>query len=884
MDSRRFDAIARSAAIPATRRSALGALISGSLLGAFGLGQAETAPVAAQGGLCVLDFTATVRQGPSAKRPLVPRGTSGELRGFLRFALSGSGDLQQADLLLDDGTSLPVVGQATGHGFQARIDLGQGRALVAVGVGEQDLTRCLGRLDGPASGPEPGDLVDWHATAGVQNLPPGSGGSSGAGGAQTSGRGNRPIDGSRPNNGGSSGGGSSGGSGQACPQGQTRCGGACVDLSSDARNCGACGTVCPDGGRCRNGTCRAAGNTSSGGSSSGGSSSGSGASGGSSSSAQTAQTCPQGQTRCGETCVDIQTDTAHCGQCDHPCASELGAGTCIDGVCACASGTTRCDDVCVNTDRDPLNCGTCGTECADSEECVGGACAAAQTVCQQGQTRCGDACVNTTSDAANCGTCGTVCADGEACSNSRCTPTTTTTTTTGCPEGQVRCGGTCVEALPNFGTEGISCPGGGAAPTECSAGRVLCNGACFPEGSCQPTDCQPGWGYCYGVCRDFQNDPGYCGGCTTPCTGGTLCKGGTCVACPEGQTLCSTGCVDTKTDLNNCGFCGNLCGTQCIDGQCTGVGPAPGCVPGTTRCSNGCVDLTKDAANCGACGVVCPPNSYCAPPGTCTYCEPGLALCGDTCIDISSDINNCGACGYRCPPDSLGRAAGGCVTYQGRIVCGYPPISGPGAPNEQQTLAPSDQQTLVPADQLTLAPADVTTCASGQVDCGGVCTDLSVDPLNCGSCFNACASDASCQGGQCSAPVDVSDTTTIVEEEPPAATCPEGQVNCGGVCADVFSDPSNCGSCGVVCQAGSTCDFGVCTAAPAADAPADEAPVADAPADQDSASQTTPEEGDTTQQSAPAESDTTCGAAGDACDPAASGACCSGVCNDGTCA
>ena len=129
MDSRRFDAIARSVATPATRRSALGALVGSSLLGAFGFGRTEPARVAAQqeqeqdqpeddrgqGGLCVLEFVATVRQGPSANRTLVAGGDLGEVRGFIRFSLSRSGDLQNADLLLEVGSSLPVVGQATGY-------------------------------------------------------------------------------------------------------------------------------------------------------------------------------------------------------------------------------------------------------------------------------------------------------------------------------------------------------------------------------------------------------------------------------------------------------------------------------------------------------------------------------------------------------------------------------------------------------------------------------------------------------------------------------------------------------------------------------------------------------------------------------------------------
>ena len=507
-----------------------------------------------------------------------------------------------------DGSSLPVVGQATGHALDLRIGVGPGRALVAVGVGEQPVTQCLGAFDGPATGPQVGDLGEWHATAGVQNLP----------GAA---RGGRHRD-----------------RGARQPPGWWQ----------------------PPGWRLERGR---HGRRLEWGSSGGGS----------------GPVCLSGQTRCGDACVDLRTD--------------------------------------------PFNCGACGNRCAVNN-CTGGVCREAGAPvqdCAPPFAVCAAACVNLTTDPAHCGTCDTACATGETCVNSVCTPGTTGAS--GCPEGQVLCGTACQEALPNFGTDGLSCPGGGAPPTACPAGRILCNGACFPEGACQPADCPPGQGYCYGVCRDFQNDPGYCGGCGTACPGG-ICSGGACVTCEEGTTPCGAACVDTKTDLNNCGFCGNLCGTQCIDGQCTGVGPAPAlrCLWGETICGDECVNISEDRANCGGCGIVCPADSICGPMGVCHPCAPGLTVCGDTCVDITSDLNNCGACGYVCPDDANYCGDGG-----DGIVCAYPPISGPQA----------------------LAPTDVASCPPGQVDCGGICVDLSSDPFNCGSCGVICAAGTSCQSGAC---------------------------------------------------------------------------------------------------------------------------------------
>lgn len=43
--------------------------------------------------------------------------------------------------------------------------------------------------------------------------------------------------------------------------------------------------------------------------------------------------CPVGETRCGPSCVDTQTDSNHCGQCNNACATGLCAdGTCLGGA------------------------------------------------------------------------------------------------------------------------------------------------------------------------------------------------------------------------------------------------------------------------------------------------------------------------------------------------------------------------------------------------------------------------------------------------------------------------------------------------------------------------------------------------------------------------
>ena len=40
------------------------------------------------------------------------------------------------------------------------------------------------------------------------------------------------------------------------------------------------------------------------------------------------------------------------------------------------------------------------------------------------------------------------------------------------------------------------------------------------------------------------------------------------VSCDGGQTSCGGKCVDTSTDMNNCGGCGVVCNTACTAGVC----------------------------------------------------------------------------------------------------------------------------------------------------------------------------------------------------------------------------------------------------------------------------------------------------------------------------
>ena len=42
------------------------------------------------------------------------------------------------------------------------------------------------------------------------------------------------------------------------------------------------------------------------------------------------------------------------------------------------------------------------------------------------------------------------------------------------------------------------------------------------------------------------------------------------------------------------------------------------------------------------------------------------------------------------------------------------------------------------------------------------------------------------------------------------ASCTPGRTLCSGMCIDLTTDPSNCGSCNTLCPSGSTCVAGSC--------------------------------------------------------------------------
>lgn len=122
------------------------------------------------------------------------------------------------------------------------------------------------------------------------------------------------------------------------------------------------------------------------------------------------------------------------------------------------------------------------------------------------------------------------------------------------------------------------------------------------------------------------------------------CGGLGCGACDERVATCGgTVCV------NNC-LEENLCGGETFTND-QGYEQTCSFGPEVTTCEDQCIDTSSDSEHCGACGNLCPITEVCI-DSRC-QCPLGWDICEDACTDTSSDKRHCGQCGASCQPGEM---------------------------------------------------------------------------------------------------------------------------------------------------------------------------------------------------------------------------------------
>lgn len=104
---------------------------------------------------CLIDFEATVRQGPSSGVALL---------GVFDFKVDEEGVLY-GKLMQEAGGEILAAGQVVGRAVHLVFDLGEDQTVFGVGTAKVRITNdtCGLELGGPFVGPAPGDAGDWLA-------------------------------------------------------------------------------------------------------------------------------------------------------------------------------------------------------------------------------------------------------------------------------------------------------------------------------------------------------------------------------------------------------------------------------------------------------------------------------------------------------------------------------------------------------------------------------------------------------------------------------------------------------------------------------------------------------------------------------------------------
>ncbi|MBL8916930.1 MAG: hypothetical protein JNM17_39870 [Archangium sp.] len=344
---------------------------------------------------------------------------------------------------------------------------------------------------------------------------------------------------------------------------------------------------------------------------------------------------------------DLTSNPLHCGMCNRACSAPFATTSCTAsncGIVSCNAGRANCNgqyvDGCeVDTQNTLAHCGGCNQACAPANatpRCNAGMCQIQS--CNANYQNCNgtqsDGCeVNTTNNISHCGACNSPCNLPNAvpiCSNSLCTI------------------GACLPGFINLNNTALD--GCEYQCTVTNNGVEACDGA--------DNDCDGTVDEGFNLSTDI-NNCGMCGrACSAPNVSVPACIAGSCRIqfCAANFVDCNLqfndGCeVNTTSNINNCGACGNLCSFPNATPVCSASScQIQSCNATWRNCNSiagdGCeINIENNPDACGNCTTICPNR-----PNSVRYCS--LNACGFSCTGgfLDQDGLASNGCEYTCTP------------------------------------------------------------------------------------------------------------------------------------------------------------------------------------------------------------------------------------------
>ncbi len=566
-----------------------------------------------------------------------------------------------------------------------------------------------------------------------------------------------------------------------CPEGQVKCGEDCIDPQKNNAFCGADATCehysdCAKQGKtCESGECVGG----------------------------VVNDCESGKVKCGADCIDPMTDNDHCGA-DANCENFTACvddKTCVGGECStkpedgkCNDGLVKCGEACIDPQTNKSYCGA-DAECANYDDCAadGKTCEAGVCVggtvndCEPGKVKCGEDCIDPRYNDKYCGADAncqnyTECGEYEWCMNSlcgsmptpqECEPGQSCQIREACEPGS----NTCIEADDGF-TYMESCHESGKIiiRNPCETNDPNAHMVCSDDGCIQQCNKQHEFidDKCtLIVCKELEEH----------------CNGDQVLSCNSDQTAFDTH-PCTTDDPNAVPFCieeqelNPLTGKTFVQANCR------------TMCKDGYV---PDNAHAGRCiEKICEPYTYRCDGIEVLQCNHlGTAWeHHDNCVTDENDKHHhvtricdsqTGSCAPRCDEPYVWMD-GACVLLacaEGERICDGDRIlvcnaSGTGFEVEQVCSSDDPGERAKCEDN-----ACVTECSDGYVRINGVCQKLICEPGNTkcdGDAVMKCNSQGTAYEMITCPALSDTNARNVCQNGACTKICDHGTIEIGGVC------------------------------------------------------------------------------------------------------